>query len=91
MIDWGNFSVFLEKRLALQDVELFKTLLSSLSFTERQNLMWAMIAFPGKIPFFIEIVKKKKALAERYDEHLAKEILELEKEEFISAMEQHNN
>ncbi len=90
MIDWENLSVFLEKRLTSSNIELVKQLLSSLSFTERQNLMLAMIAFPGKIPFFTELVIKKQKLASRYNERLAHEILELEKTEFASALTQEN-
>lgn len=85
MIDWENLSVFLEKRLTPSEVQLVKQLLTSLSFAERQNLMLAMIAFPGKIPFFIELVMKKQKLAGKYNERLAKEILELEKTEFTAA------
>ncbi len=91
MIDWENLSVFLEKRLTPSEVELVKQLLSSLSFTERQNLMLAMIAFPGKIPLMTELVIKKQKLARRYNERLAKEILELEKKEFSSALAHENN
>ncbi len=90
MIDWENLSVFLEKRLTPSEVQLVKKLLYSLSFTERQNLMFAMIAFPGKIPFLTELVVKKQKLAGMYNERLAREILELEKTEFVSALTREN-
>lgn len=90
MTDWENLSVFLEKRLIPSEVQLVKKLLYSLSFTERQNLMFAMIAFPGKIPFLTELVVKKQKLAGMYNERLAREILELEKTEFVSALTREN-
>ncbi len=90
MTDWENLSVFLEKRLTPSEVQLVKKLLYSLSFTERQNLMFAMIAFPGKIPFLTELVVKKQKLAGMYNERLAREILELEKTEFVSALTREN-
>ncbi len=68
-----------EQKILEEDQQLVKDFLSYFSFEKRQQLMGIFIGFPGKINLFIDLIKKKKVLAENYDENLAKEILDLEK------------
>lgn len=90
--DWDQIKNILDKqKISEKDQQFIGDFLIFFSFQERQQLMGIFIGFPDKINLFIDLIKKKKALAENYDENLAKEILDLENNEINGLIGKINN
>ena len=70
-----------EQKISDIDQGLVKDFLNHFSFSKRQQLMGIFLGFSDKLKLFIDLIKKKKVLAENYDEKLAEGILDLENKE----------
>ena len=82
MRDFNQLKIILEEqKVAEGDQQLIKDFLNSLGFQKRQQLMGIFLGFSDKLKLFIDLIKKKKVLAENYDENLAEGILDLEDKE----------
>ena len=76
MYDWSDFEKnLLECGLAKEDILLIKEFVSFLSFEVRQEIFGIFLEFPEKRDFFVEILKKKKGLAKKFDPKIAAELL----------------
>ncbi len=91
MHEWDKVKIYLEEQnVVKKDIALIEDFLRHFDFLKRQQLMGILLGWPDKLNLFVEILKKKKTLAEKYDENLAKEILDLERREINSVMKEIN-
>lgn len=82
MINWDDIEIFLREQDVLAiDILLIKEFIRSLPFDDRQGVMRAMLVFPERLPYMLDILKKKCSLAEEYDASLAIAILSSEAKE----------
>lgn len=82
MKDWSQvIKILNEQKIPNDDQGLVKDFLNHFSFRKRQQLMGIFLGFPEKIQFFIELLKKKRNLAENPAENSTAEILDLENRE----------
>lgn len=89
MKDWEQLKNILDEQKVVGwgDQQLVRDFLTSFDFQKRQQLMGIFIGFPEKIGLFVDLLKKKKALAENYDANLAQEILDLESKKINNLIE----
>jgi len=79
MKNWEDVQLTLNNNdISADDQELVRGILLSSPFKDRQMLMGILLAFPEKIEFFVNLIKKKKELKESQDADLASEILDME-------------
>lgn len=80
MHEWENVRSLLAKQgVREQEEKILESFLLSLGFSERQRIMGALLGFPEKCAFFVELLKKKKILAESNDANMKDEIMKEEK------------
>lgn len=86
MKDWNELKNILDgQNISGEDQWLIHNFLGYFAFQKRQQLMGILMGWPEKLPFFINLIKKKKILAQYPDVPLADEILHLENE-FIAEL-----
>lgn len=86
MKDWNELKNILgSQNISNEDQQLIRGFLTFFGFQKRQQLMGIFSGFPEKMPFFINLIKKKKLLAQHPDAPLAGEVLHLENE-FIAEL-----
>lgn len=86
MINWDDIEIILnEQNIFPMDILLIKEFVRALPFDDRQAVMRAMLVFPERLPYMLDILKKKRALAGEYDAALAIAILSTEAKELESA------
>ncbi|MFH1255486.1 MAG: hypothetical protein V1667_03390 [bacterium] len=82
MKDWVDLKKLLEREnIPANGIELAKNFLISLPFEKRQRMMGVFTGWPEKIALFIDLLKKKRELAQNYNSELSGEILNLENQE----------
>lgn len=82
MINWDDIEIILnEQNIFPMDVLLIKEFVRTLPFDDRQAVMRAMLVFPERLPYMLDILKKKRSLADEYDPALAIAILSSEAKE----------
>ncbi len=82
MINWEEVENFLrEQKIFEMDVLLLREFVGSLPFDDRQAVMQSFLAYPEKLNFMIDILKKKRSLASDYNNELADEIIAMEMKE----------
>ncbi|EKD46849.1 MAG: hypothetical protein ACD_67C00043G0004 [uncultured bacterium] len=80
MHDWEDVQVVLRKQhINEQEAKILEDFLLALGFNERQRLMGVLLGFPEKCAFFVELLKKKKSLAESDESSMKDEIMNEEK------------
>lgn len=88
MINWDDIEIILnEQNIFPMDILLIKEFVRSLPFDDRQEVMRAMLVFPERLPYMLNILKKKRALANEYDVALAIAILSSEAKELETAQQ----
>lgn len=73
-----------EQKVAKEDQQLIRDFFISFGFQKRQQLMGIFVGWPERAGMFIDLIKNKKALAEKFDAEAAREILDLEEKEINS-------
>ncbi len=88
MINWDDVENLLsEQNIFVMDILFVKEFVRTLPFEDRQAVMLAMLVFPERLPFMLDILKKKRALAGEYDPALAIAILSSEAKELEIAQQ----
>ena len=88
MINWDDIeTILLGQNIFPMDILLMKEFVRTLPFDDRQAVMRAMLVFPERLPFMLDILKKKRALADEYDASLAIAILSSEAKELETAQQ----
>jgi len=79
MKEWIQIKKILEDNgIKESDIEITKEFFLHFPFEKRQQLMGIFGGFPKEAGFFIELIKKKKVLAENHDITFEKEIIGME-------------
>ncbi len=88
MINWDDIEIMLnEQSIFPMDILLIKEFIRALPFNDRQAVMQAILVFPERLPYMLDILKKKRSLAGEYDAGLAIAILSSEAKELESAQQ----
>lgn len=92
MKNWSQIKNILDDQKVLEkDQQLIYDFLTFFPFQKRQQLMGIFFGFSKKISIFIDLLKKKKLLAENYDENLAQKIFDLENNEIKDLINEINS
>ncbi len=82
MKDWEQLKNVLDKgNISSEDQKSLRDFLSYFSFVKRQQLIGIFMGFPEKLSLFVDLIKKKQALAKSHKDNLSQEILDLENQE----------
>ncbi len=71
--------MFNEKNIPADDIRLVRLFFSGLPFTRRQHLFGIFLGWPEEAPFFVKLLRKKKAAVSSKNDELLKEVLKTEK------------
>lgn len=77
-----------ERGISGDDQKVVKDFLRYLPFQKRQQLMGVLIGFPEELPSFIDILKRKMVLAERFDVSQAQAVFDIEREKIDDLIKQ---
>lgn len=86
MKDWNELKNILNRQnISSEDQQLIHGFLIFFTLQKRQQLIRVLMGYADKLPFFINLIKKKKLLTQNFDAPLAGEVLHLENE-FIAEL-----
>lgn len=83
MHNWSELeNILCDQNIAEDDQRALDDFFMALSFSKRQQMFGILLGFPEQLNLFINLLKKKKLLAQQFNKELSQEILEFESKIF---------